>query len=228
MLHEKLDRSMTTDPKLQSNVVQLHASKQPTIEFWYEFGSTYSYLSAMRIETQARDAGVNVSWRPFLLGPIFKKSGWDTSPFNLYPAKGRYMWRDMERQCARYGLPLTIPDPFPQAGLLAARIAQAGRTQPWIGDFTRAVFVAEFGSGEDISDEAFLAHLLLEAGAPAKDVLESAKSPEVKDALRASVGEAEEKGIFGAPSFVLQNGELFWGDDRLADALEMATEIAKA
>lgn len=219
-----------TDPKTDtdraSNVIPHPVSRQPVLEFWYEFGSTYSYLSAMRVETLARDCGVTLSWRPFLLGPIFKKQGWDTSPFNLNPAKGRYMWRDMARQCARYGLPMTVPDPFPQNGLLAARIALAGRAQPWIGDFTRAVFIAEFGSGEDISDEAFLASLLLEAGAPAKEILIAAKSPEIKQGLRATVAEAEQKGIFGAPSFVVQNGELFWGNDRMEDALEMAVSLS--
>lgn len=216
---------MSTHFESSSNVITLPAAKQPVLEFWFEFGSTYSYLTAMRIETLARDYAVTLSWRPFLLGPIFKKQGWETSPFNLYPAKGRYMWRDMERQCERYGLPLTLPDPFPQSGLLAARIAHAGRSQPWIGDYTRAVYMAGFGAGEDISDEAFLASLLIEAGAPAKEILKAAKSEEIKAALRAAVSEAEEKGIFGAPSFVLGNGELFWGDDRLEDALEMASKL---
>lgn len=217
---------MQQTPDTPSNVIPLPATQQPVLEFWFEFGSTYSYLSAMRIETLARACGVTVSWRPFLLGPIFKKLGWDTSPFNLYPAKGRYMWRDMERQCERLCLPLVRPEPFPQSSLLAARIALAGRMQPWIGDFTRAVFIAGFGSGEDISDEGFLAGLLLEAGAPAKQILEEAHSAEIKDQLRTAVSEAEDKGIFGAPSFVLQNGELFWGNDRLDDALELAASFA--
>jgi len=218
---------MTTAPEPETNVIPHPVARQPVLEFWYEFGCTYSYLSAMRVETLARDCGVTVSWRPFLLGPIFRKQGWDTSPFNLNPAKGRYMWRDMARQCERYGLPLVIPEPFPQNGLLAARIALTGRAQPWIGDFTRAVFMAEFGSGEDISDEGFLASLLLEAGAPAKDILLAAHSNETKGALRAAVDEAEQKGIFGAPSFVVQNGELFWGNDRMEDALEMAAALSQ-
>ena len=74
------------------------------IEFWYDFASTYSYLSAMRIESLAAGAGVEIVWRPFLLGPIFRAQGWDTSPFNLYPAKGRYMVRDIERLAQRYRL----------------------------------------------------------------------------------------------------------------------------
>src|SRR5499426_3594357 len=95
----------------------------PTLDFWFDFASTYSYPAAMRIASLARDAGVAVRFRPFLLGPIFKAQGWTTSPFNIYPAKGRYMWRDLERLCAGLDLRFRQPDPFPQFALLAARVA---------------------------------------------------------------------------------------------------------
>ena len=77
------------------------------IEFWFEFASTYSYIAAMRIEAEAELRGIRVDWRPFLLGPIFFAQGWKDSPFNLYPAKGRYMWRDMERLCDKFGWQLS-------------------------------------------------------------------------------------------------------------------------
>ena len=96
-------------------------TRRSVLEFWYEFASTYSYLTAMRIEPLAEAAGVDIRWRPFLLGPIFAAQGWTSSPFNLFPAKGRYMWRDMERQAAALGVPFRKPDPFPQNALLAAR-----------------------------------------------------------------------------------------------------------
>ena len=114
----------------------------PTLDFWYEFASTYSYPAAMRVEALARDAGVAVRWRPFLLGPIFAAQGWTSSPFNLYPAKGKNMWRDMERQCARAGLPLKRPSPFPQNSLAAARVAVAGREAGWTAAFSKALFAA--------------------------------------------------------------------------------------
>ena len=95
-----------------------------SISFWFEFASTYSYPAAMRIQAAASARGMNIKWRPFLLGPIFQQQGWSDSPFNLYPAKGRYMWRDLERICAAVGLPLRLPPfAFPQNGLAAARIA---------------------------------------------------------------------------------------------------------
>ena len=94
-------------------------------EFWYEFASSYSYPAAMRVEALAAERGVALVWRPFLLGPLFAGQGWRDSPFNLFPAKGRYMWRDLERICGSLGLPLTRPEPFPQNSLLAARVALA-------------------------------------------------------------------------------------------------------
>ena len=94
-------------------------------EFWYEFASTYSYPAALRVGALAEARGVSLAWRPFLLGPIFAAQGWRDSPFNIYPNKGRYMWRDLERTCAAMGVPLVRPEPFPQASLLAARVALA-------------------------------------------------------------------------------------------------------
>ena len=98
-------------------------STQP-LEFWFEFASTYSYPAAMRIEALGARAGVAIAWRPFLLGPIFQAQGWNDSPFNLYPAKGRYMWRDLERLCEKHGLPYARPTIFPQRSILAARLAE--------------------------------------------------------------------------------------------------------
>lgn len=201
--------------------------QRPRLDFWFEFASTYSYLTAMRIETVAKDRGIDLVWRPFLLGPIFARQGWETSPFNLFPAKGRYMWREMERMCEDMGLPLTVPDPFPQNGLMAARIAHAGRLEPWIGSFVRAVYMAEFGEGRDISDEGLLAGILLDLGLDAKALLAGAQSIEVKIGLRAAVAEAEAAGVFGAPSFVTEDGELYWGNDRLEDAVECALRLTR-
>ncbi|MGL5734132.1 MAG: 2-hydroxychromene-2-carboxylate isomerase, partial [Beijerinckiaceae bacterium] len=108
-------------------------ARRPTLDFWFDFASTYSYLTSQRIGQAAEAAGVDVRWRPFLLGPIFAAQGWNSSPFNLYPAKGRNMWRDMERLCADMGLPLVRPaGQFPQHSLNAARIAIAGRDAGWL------------------------------------------------------------------------------------------------
>jgi len=191
------------------------------IQFWFEFASTYSYLAAMRIERAAAQAGVAPVWKPFLLGPIFRNQGWSDSPFNLYPAKGRYMWRDLERICEKEGLPFRRPTQFPRNGLLAARVAVAGLSEPWCPAFVREVYRANFAEDRDIADPQVLAGLLHRVSPAAGPALERASSEEVKQRLRAHGDEAAALGIFGAPSFVVGR-ELFWGNDRLDEALAWA------
>jgi 2-hydroxychromene-2-carboxylate isomerase len=196
----------------------------PQIEFWYEFASTYSYLSAMRIEALAECAGVGILWKPFLLGPIFRAQGWGSSPFNIYPAKGRHMVRDMERLTAARGLAFKLPSPFPQNSLHAARLALVGLEEGWGAAFTRAVYEAEFAGGADIGEKRVLQAILTSLGVDAERTLARSETPESKQRLRQQTELAQELGIFGAPSFLVGD-ELFWGDDRLE--LALATAIGK-
>jgi 2-hydroxychromene-2-carboxylate isomerase len=192
------------------------------LDFWYEFGSTYSYPAAMRIERLADAAHVELRWRPFLLGPIFKAYGWNDSPFNIYAAKGRYMWRDLQRICDAEGLPLKLPPVlFPQNGLKAARLALVGEREGWIPAFSRAVFVANYAEQKDISDDGTLRTILAALGVDAEAALAAANAPETKEALKAQTAEAQSHGLFGAPSFTVGE-ELFCGNDRLEVALAWA------
>jgi 2-hydroxychromene-2-carboxylate isomerase len=190
------------------------------VEFWFEYASTYSYPAALRIEQEARAAGVEIAWRPFLLGPIFKAQGWNDSPFNLYPEKGRYMWRDLERICAGLGLPFRRPSRFPRNGLLAARLACWFQGEGWVPEFVRRVYLANFAHDREISDATVIASILEEIGQPASR-LEAAEAPDAKAKLRAQCDQAQALGLFGAPSFVVGK-ELFWGNDRLEAALAWA------
>ena len=194
----------------------------PILDFWFDFASTYSYLAAARIRPLAAAAKVQVRFRPFLLGPIFKAQGWDTSPFNLYEAKGRYMWRDMERLAAELSLPFRRPDPFPQNSLLPARVALFGLAEGWGEDFSVAVYNAQFVEDGRIDDPGTLAEILSLMNVDAKAALEAAQSDDIKSRLRSQVEEAQQLGIFGAPSFTTADGELFWGNDRLEQALRWA------
>ncbi|MES1991530.1 MAG: 2-hydroxychromene-2-carboxylate isomerase [Pseudomonadota bacterium] len=192
-----------------------------TLEFWFDYASTYSYPAAMRVERLAKAAGVTLIWRPFLLGPIFGSQGWNDSPFNIYPVKGQYMWRDMARICEADGLALKEPVRFPQNGLKAARITLIGADEGWGADFTRAVYTANFAEQKDISDEAVLSGLLTLLGQDASDVIKRANADANKARLKIQTEEAITRGIFGAPSFFV-GSELFWGNDRLEVAIEWA------
>lgn len=193
-----------------------------TLDFWFEFASTYSYPAAMRIGALAKTRGVTVRWRPFLLGPVFKAQGWDNSPFNIYPVKGRYMWRDLERICMGLDLPFVRPAVFPQNTLTAARVAIVALKEGWGEDFCRAVYRAEFGARRDIGDNFVIADVINALGHNPDAVIEQSRTEENKSALRMETEEAMRLGIFGAPSFVTADGELFWGNDRLEAALDWA------
>jgi len=210
--------------RLPAAVAACHGPPMARLDFWYEFASTYSHLAAQRIEPLAKAAGIALSWRPFLLGPIFKTQGMETSPFNLYPLKGKYMWRDMERWSESLQLPKFMPPKvFPANALAASRVALAldDAARP---DFTRAVYRAEFTEGKDIADPATLQEILKKLGHdPAATIAKSGEQP-VKDRLRANTEEAMRLGIFGAPNFVTEDGELFWGNDRLEQALAWAAK----
>lgn len=187
------------------------------VELWFELASTYSYPAALRAERVAREAGVELAWRPFLLGPIFAAQGWSDSPFNLYPAKGRYMWRDLERICGELGLPLRRPSRFPRSGLLAARVACWFQDEAFVPEFVRRVYLANFAEDRDIADPAVVASILAALGRP-EGTLAAAQSDPAKAKLRAQTERAAALGIFGAPTFVVGT-ELFWGNDRLEAAV---------
>ncbi|MGE0844743.1 MAG: 2-hydroxychromene-2-carboxylate isomerase [Flavobacteriaceae bacterium] len=196
-----------------------------SIAFWYDFASTYSYLSAMRIARLCEEAGVALQWRPFLLGPVFAAQGWTTSPFNIYPAKGRHMWRDMARLAHLNGLaPIRTEGDFPQHSVLAARVALIGLDEGWGEDFTRAAFAHEFAEAGRIDDAQALGAIVGSLGRDAAAALEAAIGDANKARLRRQTEEAQAAGIFGAPTFVTGDGELFWGDDRLEQAIAWAAD----
>lgn len=195
----------------------------PVIEFWFDFGSNYSYLSAMRIEDAARRLDVRIVWKPFLLGPIFRALGMENSPFVLQKEKGAYVWQDMVRLCRKFGLQWTKPTVFPRAGVLAARIALLGAEETWIGAFCRNVMERNFVHDRDINESDSMAEVLTGLGLPAAALLARAQSEPVKMHLREQTERARARGIFGAPTFFVGD-DMFWGNDRLDDALTFAAE----
>jgi len=199
------------------------SEQSPEIEFWFEFGSNYSYLSVMRIEDEARRRGVRIAWKPFLLGPIFRALGFENSPFVLQKEKGAYVWQDMARQCRKYGLRWTQPSTFPRLGVLPLRVALLGAERPWIGAFCRKVMELNWALDQDINQPEPLARILAELGLPAAAILDQAQAEPTKTLLREQTEQARVRGIFGTPTFFVGT-EMFWGNDRLDDALLFAAE----
>jgi len=182
-------------------------------EFWYDFSSPFSYLASTQVEGLARRANAEVTWRPFLLGGLFKLIGGPDVPMLTWPdPKRQHALRDMARHADLYGVPFRWPSRFPMSTVTALRmtLAAEGKAVP----FTHAVFRAYWGDDQDISDLAVLARLAESVGLPAALVERGKTDPALKDALRKATEEAKERGFFGAPTFVVDD-LVFWGQDRL-------------
>lgn len=193
----------------------------PIIDLWFEFASTYSYPAVLRAESVASARGCRIRLQPFLLGPLFREFGWADSPFNLYPVKGRYMWRDLERICTDLGLEFRRPSTFPRNGLHAARVACVEPEAPWLSEFVKRIYRANFAEDRDIADATVVKDCLAGLVPDPVAVFESGASPTVKTRLRENTERAMALGLFGAPTFVVGK-ELFWGNDRLENALAYA------
>jgi len=190
------------------------------IDFWFSIGSTYSYLTVMRLAEVERTSGVNFTWRPFNVRHVMVEQ--NNIPFKDKPVKAAYMWRDIARRAERYGLSPKLPAPYPLAGLvLANRVAILGTQQGWVEAYTRATYQRWFEKGEAAGEEPNLSASLKEIGCDPREVLAAAETQRAADELAAATDEAMRLGIFGSPTFAV-GGEVFWGDDRLDDALHWA------
>ena len=196
----------------------------PTVEFWFDFASNYSYPRVMRIEAAAVQHGVRVVWKPFLLGPSFQSLGWASSPFVLQRAKGHYVWQDMARECAKHGLPWTQPSTFPRASVLPLRVALLGADAPWVGAFCQRIMLRNFAQDRDIHTPDAVAEELTALGLPVDAILAQAQSDASRLGLREQTHAAQIRGIFGAPTFFVGDA-MFWGNDRLDDALACAVAL---
>jgi 2-hydroxychromene-2-carboxylate isomerase len=201
--------------------------ERPEVEFWFDFASPYSYLSVMRIEDEARRHGVRIVWKPFLLGPIFRELGFAQPPMIAEKRKAAYMHQDLARQCGRHALaPWVAPSVLPRRSVLAARVALLGANRSWIAAFCRAVMALNFVRDEEIDTPEQLTPLLAALGLPAADLLALAESPSIRALLRRQTEEANARGLFGAPTFLVED-EMFWGNDRLEEAFQFARQRAR-
>ncbi|MCA0870361.1 DsbA family protein [Seohaeicola saemankumensis] len=188
------------------------------LEFWYSIGSTYSYLTIMRIGKLVEQAGVTLDWRPFSVREIMVEM--DNVPFAKKPIKAAYMWRDIERRAAGFNLPVKVPAPYPLADFdRANRIATLARQEGWCDRYTLESYKRWFQQGIPAGSDASLAEVLPILGQDVARVVDAQSADDIGRAYSEATQEARERGIFGAPSFVAGDGELFWGDDRLEEAL---------
>jgi 2-hydroxychromene-2-carboxylate isomerase len=187
------------------------------IDFWFAMGSTYSYLTVMRLPEVQRSTGLAFRWRPFHLLLILQEM--KHVPFADKPAKFRYMWRDIERRAAMYGIPAKVPTPYPaKQNIQANLVALIGMREGWGVEFIQAAYRRWFQLGQETGCEPNLSWSLRDIGQNPGRVLTIANASETNDLLLSETRKAGELGIFGSPTFSV-GAELFWGDDRLEDAI---------
>jgi 2-hydroxychromene-2-carboxylate isomerase len=191
------------------------------MDFWVSIGSTYSYLTVMRIRDAARAAGVNVTWRAFNVRDIMVEQ--NNIPFKGKPEKTAYMWRDIARRAALHDLAVSLPAPYPLPDLpFANAVAVLGLREGWGEAYITETYRRWFVDGQRSGEAPNLTDSLAAAGVDPDATMARARTAEVTAALAAETRVAKSLGVFGSPSFVSE-GELFWGDDRLEAAFDWET-----
>ncbi len=193
-------------------------TERPQVDFWFTAGSTYTYLSVMRLPAVARETGIAFRWRPFHLGKLFNALGYQ--PFVGKPAKTAYMWRDIERRAEGYGVPVPpAPPPYPLPDSRRANLlAHLGMREGWGEGFVTASYRRWFMEGLPTGEEPNRSASLREAGQDPEAALARAIAPENDASLQEETDLALRLGLCGSPCFVV-GAEVFWGDDRLEDAI---------
>jgi 2-hydroxychromene-2-carboxylate isomerase len=184
------------------------------IDFYFDFSSPYGYIGSELIDALAGRVGRDVTWRPVLLGPIFKHVG--TGVLVDIPLKGDYSKHDFTRMARYHKVPFTLPVKFPVGTQAATRAfyVLADADPVLARRFAKSVFRAYYTEGVDISDPATVAELAAKAGADRDKVAASIADPAVKERVKNEVDAAIARGVFGSPLFIV-DGEMFWGVDRM-------------
>lgn len=202
----------------------MQADVNASIDVYFDFSSPYSYLSVARIQQITKPLNITVRLMPIALGAIFQKLGWQSSPFLEQPRKLDYMWIDVARQARKHGLEFEKPDQFPIGSIVAARVATAYKEAQWHDAFCLRVLKAYFVDNKDISQPAVIEKILRELNLDAEEIITHSTSESVKGLLRVRTEQADQLGVFGAPTMVV-GGAIFWGDDRLEDAVAHCLSI---
>jgi 2-hydroxychromene-2-carboxylate isomerase len=183
------------------------------VEFYFDFGSPYSYLAYKALPAIAAAHAAQIVWRPMLLGGVFKASG-NHSPAEI-PAKSTWLQRDLQRWAARYGAVFNNNPHFPINTLTLMRGAAGMQMHgPDFPKYTEAIFNAMWEQPRNLGEPAELAAVLRQAGFDADAFLSLVNDPAVKQQLKKNTEEAVARGVFGAPTFFVGE-QMFWGQDRL-------------
>ena len=189
-----------------------------SIDFYFSIGSTYTYLSVTRILDVEKKHDVKFNWKPFSVRAIMKEM--NNVPFPKEKAnKVSYMWRDIERRAEGYGFSAKTPVPYPLSEFdLANKLAILGIKEGWGIDYVRLTYKRWFQEGKEPATEPNISEICTELKLDKEKIILEAKSDEIDKEYSSNTDSARNNKIFGSPSFVVNN-EIFWGDDRMEDAI---------
>lgn len=189
-------------------------SAQPAIDFYFDFSSPYGYFASLAIDELAGRHGRSVTWRPILLGAVFKITG--GQPLPTIPLKGSYTAHDLARTARLMKVPFKMPSRFPVSGTAPSRAYYwvADRDPALARKLAQALFHAYFAEDRDISNPEVTGNVAAKLGVDKAELTQALNDPAVKERLKAEVDAAIERGVFGSPYIVI-DGEPFWGADRL-------------
>ena len=187
--------------------------KQP-IDFYFDFSSPYGYFAAEKIDDIAARHDRSVTWRPILLGAVFKVTG--QQPLPMIPLKGAYAKRDLERSARLFGVPFKLPSKFPISSTAPCRAFYSiSEADPTLGArLARAFYRAYFAQDRDISSPEVTLDVASTLGIDRQQLASALGDDRIKDRLRREVDAAIAGGVFGSP-YIIIDGEPFWGADRL-------------
>ena len=190
------------------------------IEFWYSIGSTYTYLSTQRLAQIETENEVIFEWSPFSVRSRMIEM--ENVPFMAEKKRDKidYMWRDVQRRANFYGFNAKVPAPYPLKEFdLANKVAILGKDQGWIKEYTILTYKKWFLEHLEPGSEPNLSSTLKEIGLDSDNVIKQAQKDEIDQKYLKNTEMAKNKGIFGSPTFIVEN-EVFWGDDRCEDAIK--------
>ena len=184
------------------------------IDFYFDFSSPYGYFAAAKIDELAAKHGRTATWRPILLGAVFKITG--GQPLPTIPLKGSYAAHDLARSARLLNVPFKMPTKFPVSGTAPSRAFY------WLGDrdpaaakkLASALYRAYFYEDRDISNPEVTGNVAAKLGVDKAELTQALNDAAVKERLRSEVEAAIERGVFGSP-YIVVDGEPFWGSDRL-------------
>ena len=202
------------------SIISVKLEPMRKIEFWYSIGSTYTYLSTQRLAQIETENEVIFEWCPFSVRSRMIEM--ENVPFMAEKKRDKidYMWRDVQRRANFYGFDAKVPAPYPLKEFdLANKVAILGKDQGWIKEYTILTYKKWFLDHLEPGSEPNLSSTLKEIGLDSDSLIKQAQTDEIEQKYLKNTEMAKNKGIFGSPTFIVEN-EVFWGDDRCEDAIK--------